>query len=154
MTLGLSYAKCKELGIDMLRTCRVPHFNTSYAVTFAVGERNPFKITFSGDTPPCDQLVGLGKNSTLLIHEATFSDKMAEYANETHHSTVSQAIEQGKKMNAKYTILHHISRRCNGIPYFDSKLNPNVGVAFDNMEIIESDLPKLSDLYEKYQKLF
>lgn len=154
MTSGLSYGKCKELGVTMLRTCRVNHFNTSYAISLATcdqNNQNQFKLTFSGDTPPCEPLVKLGKNSTLLIHEATYPDEMIEKAIKNRHCTISQAIEQSRQMNAKHTILTHFSRHLREIAYFDSKLAPDIGLAFDNMEIVESDLPKLGELYAKHK---
>lgn len=74
-------------------------------------------------------------------------------ANVKRHSTVSQAIEQGRAMNAKYTILTHFSQRYK-IPWIDGELNDSVGIAFDNMEIIESDLCKLSGFYPKLKEIF
>lgn len=144
---------CEKLGVNMLRTCRVPHLNSSHAITLTIGERDPFKLTFSSDTPPCDDLITLGRDSTLLIHEATYPDEFGDKAAKNRHSTLSQAIEQSKKMNAKYTILTHFSRS-QTIPIVDSAKYKNIGIAFDFMELTEKDLPKLSVLNEKYQKLF
>lgn len=144
---------CKNLGVQSLSTCRVPHADMAHAVSMNIG--NDFKLTFSGDTPKCDDLIRMGRNSTLLIHEATYPNKYTKNARENRHSTVSQALEQSKEMNAKYTILTHFSHRFgNTLPYIDTKVHPNVGVAFDFMEIIGSDLPKLSCLYENYRKEF
>lgn len=137
----------------MLRTCPVPHFNLSHALTLTVGDRDPFKLTFSSDTPPCDDLISLGRDSTLLIHEATYPDELSHKAEKNRHSTLSQAIEQSRKMNAKYTILTH-SSQIQTIPIIDSAKNKNIGIAFDFMEITEKHLPKLGTLNEKYQKLF
>lgn len=144
---------CKKLGIHMLRTCRVPHFNISHALTLSAGQRKPFQITFSSDTPPCRDLIHFGRDSTLLIHEATYPDRFSQKAQQNRHSTLSQAIEQSREMNAKYTILTHFSRRHN-IPFIDSVKHKNIGIAFDFMELTENDFPKLSLLNEKYQKLF
>ena len=38
------------------------------------------KVTYSGDTIPCEALIELGKNSDVLIHEATFSQELSETA--------------------------------------------------------------------------
>lgn len=125
----------------------------AYAVSMHLGSN--FKLTFSGDTPKCDDLIRMGQNSTLLIHEATYPNKFTRNAILNRHCTVSQALEQSKEMNAKYTILTHFSQRFgHTLPYIDTKLHPNVGVAFDFMEIIGSELPKLSYLYENYRKKF
>lgn len=144
---------CRKLGIHVLRTYRVPHFNMSHALTMTIGEAKPFKITFSSDTPPCEDLINLGRDSTLLIHEATYPDGLEHKAELNRHSTLSQAIEQSRKMNAKYTILTHFSRR-QAFPFVDSVKHKNIGIAFDFMELTENDFPKLSILNEKYQKLF
>lgn len=144
----------KKLGVQNLRTCRVPHFNISHAITLSMNNKSaPFKLTVSSDTTPCDDLVALGRNSTLLIHEATYPDEFICKATENRHCTVSQAIEQSQQMMAKYTILTHFSRRFN-FPIIDCSKYKNVGVAFDFMEVTENDLPKLGDLNEKYRKLF
>lgn len=79
----------------------------------------------------------LGKNSNLLIHEATMEDQLVFEARRKMHSTMSQAINIGKKMNAKFTILTHFSQRYAKIPYMpNDDLPSNVGIAFDNMEVI------------------
>lgn len=153
MTGGLSVGLCRKLGIHKLRTCRVPHYNISHAITLSIGEYKPFKLTFSSDTIPCDDLVHLGRNSTLLIHEATYSDELIHKATENRHCTVSQAIKQSQEMHAKFTILTHFSRRYK-FPRIESDKHKNVGIAFDFMELTENDLPKISSLIQKYQKVF
>lgn len=112
-----------------------------------------FKLTFSGDTMLSDDLVELGRNSNLLIHEATFANEYADIASSTRHSTVAQAIENSQKMNASYTVLTHLHQRFNSFPHIDTERYPNIGIAFDNMELIESDLPNISTLYQQYRSL-
>lgn len=106
-----------------------------------------FKLTYSGDTTPCSGLVAIGKNSTVLIHEATLEDDLALSADHKKHSTVSQAIGQGNKMNAKHIILTHFSQRYR-LPRLTRPLPNNVTIAFDNMELVESDLSLSHHLYE------
>jgi len=69
------------------------------------------KITYSGDTMPCESLIELGKNSDVLIHEATFSQELSDIALEKKHSTSVDAANDAKKMGAKKLILTHISSR-------------------------------------------
>ncbi len=77
-----------------------------------VGPKQPGrKITYSGDLKPCDSLIKLGKDSDILIHEATFAKALAEIAQEKKHSTSVDAAIDAKKMNAKQLILTHISAR-------------------------------------------
>lgn len=77
-----------------------------------VGPKRPGrKITYSGDTMPCQSLIELGKDSDLLIHEATYAKKLADVALEKKHSTSIDAANSAKKMNAKQLLLTHISSR-------------------------------------------
>ena len=77
-----------------------------------VGPKRPGrKVTYSGDTVPCENLIELGKNSDVLIHEATFSKDLSDIAKEKKHSTATDAAIDAKKMGAKQLILTHISSR-------------------------------------------
>ena len=77
-----------------------------------VGPKRPGrKITYSGDLAPSESLIELGRNSDILIHEATFANALADLATEKKHSTSVDAANEAKKMNAKQLILTHISAR-------------------------------------------
>lgn len=157
---GLTDEQKALLKINDLKTCRVPHMEFSYAISIKSNilpeNKDEFKLTFSGDTIPCESLIELGKDSTLLIHEATLEDTLAASAASKMHSTISQAIEQGEKMQAKYTVLTHFSQRYRILPPINDELiaNKNIGIAFDNMEIVPDDLPKLNDLYLKLKETY
>lgn len=124
-----------DLGLKSIATCGVRHCPNSFGVAleFQNDKDETIKITYSGDTMPCRELVELGKNSTILIHEATMEDELVAEAKLKMHSTVSQAINQGVEMNAKYTILTHFSQRYAKLPRIESTMNQNVAIAFDNM---------------------
>ena len=63
-------------------------------------------------------------------------DELAEEAAFKMHCTMSQALEVGKKMNARYTLLTHFSQRYAKLPRINGNdLPSNVGIAFDNMEV-------------------
>lgn len=154
------------LTLNELKTCAVEHIDQSYGISMKMNilpsttneqqQIDEFKLTFSGDTVPCDSLIELGRNSTLLIHEATLEDTLAASAAFKRHSTISQAIEQSEKMNAKYTLLTHFSQRYRTLPPINDDLikNKNIGIAFDFMEVIPSDLCKLNDLYFKLKETY
>ncbi|MFX1375683.1 MAG: ribonuclease Z [Promethearchaeota archaeon] len=77
-----------------------------------IGTKRPGrKITYSGDLMPGKSLIKLGKNSDILIHEATFAHDLAEIALEKKHSTSIDAAIEAKEMKAKQLILTHISSR-------------------------------------------
>lgn len=151
---GLSAEKAALVGLCSLRTCGVVHCPNAFGVTMTINQDQPFKLTYSGDTKPCSALIELGLDSTLLIHEATMEDELIDDALAKMHSTTSQAIEQGHKMNAKYTLLTHFSQRYAKIPRIEQHLVENVGIAFDNMEVVLSDLNYLNTLYPVLKKIF
>lgn len=51
------------------------------------------------------------------------------------HSTTSQAIDIGNKMNAKNIMLTHFSQRYAKLPRFNDNFANNIGIAFDNMQV-------------------
>ena len=55
----------------------------------------PFR--FSGDTMPTENLVKVGRDVTLLIHESSMSPDEEELAREKAHSTSAQAIDIGRR---------------------------------------------------------
>ncbi|KAG4077551.1 hypothetical protein HA402_002978 [Bradysia odoriphaga] len=152
----LSDERTAELGLNYIATCLVQHCPNAFGIAFEINADEPFKITYSGDTMPCRELVRLGQNSTLLIHEATMEDELLEEAQHKRHSTVSQAIEQGAKMNAKYTMLTHFSKRLRyaKIPKLEGDISTNVGIAFDNMEVTGRDLKYLHVMFPTLKVLF
>jgi ribonuclease Z len=105
-----------------------------------VGLKRPGrKITYSGDLTPCNSLIELGKNSDILIHEATFANELKEIAQEKKHSTSIDAANDAKKMNAKQLILTHISSR---YQENDSILLEEAKQIFENT-ILAKDLLKI-----------
>ncbi|MEQ2167117.1 hypothetical protein GOODEAATRI_000851 [Goodea atripinnis] len=113
-----------------------------------------WKLAFSGDTMPCDAFVNIGKNATLLIHEATLEDELEEEAVEKRHSTTSQAIGIGMKMNADFIMLNHFSQRYAKIPLFSEDFSDKVGISFDHMKICFRDFKILPKLIPALKTLF
>ncbi|MBW01070.1 Zinc phosphodiesterase ELAC protein 2, partial [Eschrichtius robustus] len=85
-------------GLEEFQTCLVRH--CKHAFGCALVHTSGWKVVYSGDTMPCEALVQMGKDATLLIHEATLEDGLEEEAVEKTHSTTSQAIGVGMRMNA------------------------------------------------------
>lgn len=98
------------------------------------------KITYSGDTRPCEEMIMLARDSTLLIHESTFIQNEKANAEEYGHSTAVDAAYIAKDSNSKELILTHISTRY-GPQYGDIMLEEaqeifkNTRLAHDFMEI-------------------
>ena len=71
----------------------------SIAYVVSVPLHRSYKLnlcSFSGDTLPTSALALAGRNSTLLIHEATMADDQEALALQKAHSTFRQAISVGK----------------------------------------------------------
>lgn len=63
------------------------------------------------DTRYCPNSVKLGMNSNVLMHEATFSDKLSDKADETGHSTAKDAARVANEAKTKLLVLTHFSAR-------------------------------------------
>ena len=69
------------------------------------------KVTYSGDTRPCEKMIELAQGSDVLIHEATYEHEDQDKAIENWHSTSKEAAEIAKEANVKLLVLTHISTR-------------------------------------------
>ncbi|KAJ5458693.1 hypothetical protein N7475_010081 [Penicillium sp. IBT 31633x] len=96
-------------GLEDLLTCRVRHCKGALAVSLVFP--NGFKLSYSGDCRPSDKFAIIGKGSTVLIHEATFQHDMVGSAIAKRHSTSAEAIEVGRRMEARAILLTHFSQR-------------------------------------------
>ncbi|XP_055837284.1 ribonuclease Z, mitochondrial [Episyrphus balteatus] len=148
----------KNMGIQSMSTCLVKHCQHSFGVSVLLDSKDefsePMKITYSGDTMPCEDLIELGANSTILIHEATMEDELLQEAKIKMHCTVSQALNVAQKMNAKHTILTHFSQRYAKLPRIPEGLLSNVAIAFDFMQVSVDDLKNFSSMYPVMKLMF
>ncbi|XP_073902957.1 zinc phosphodiesterase ELAC protein 2 isoform X2 [Castor canadensis] len=145
---------------SLLKTCDLEEFQTclvrhcKHAFGCALVHTSGWKVVYSGDTMPCEALVQMGKDATLLIHEATLEDGLEEEAIEKTHSTTSQAIGVGMRMNAEFIMLNHFSQRYAKIPLFSPDFNEKVGIAFDHMKVCFGDFPTVPKLIPPLKALF
>ncbi|XP_072531225.1 zinc phosphodiesterase ELAC protein 2 [Salminus brasiliensis] len=151
-TKSFIQATLKINDLSKFQTCLVRHCRNAFACSLT--HQSGWQLVFSGDTMPCEALVQMGKNATLLIHEATLEDGMEEQAIEKRHSTTSQAIDVGMKMNAEFTMLNHFSQRYAKIPLFSDRFNQRVGISFDHMRIRLGDFRILPRLLAPLKALF
>ena len=119
----------RTLGVT-LRCCDVDHpaFSSGAIITSntIAGERDnvdadksicdlappqAWKLVYSGDTRPCEQLHRAGDGATVLIHEATMENDLEEMALQKRHSTTAEAVADGLAVRAERTILTHFSQR-------------------------------------------
>lgn len=151
-TKSFIQAVLKKNELSKFQTCFARHCKNAFACSLT--HESGWKLVFSGDTMPCDALVDIGKNATLLIHEATLEDGMEDEAFEKRHSTTSQAIGIGMKMNAGFIVLNHFSQRYAKIPLFSDDFDNKVGISFDHMRIQFGDFPMLPRLIRPLKALF
>lgn len=141
-----------KLGLKNLSTVLVRHCKHAYGLTLTT--EAGWKLTYSADTMPCEALVEAGKESDLLVHEATMEDDLADEAIIKMHSTTSQAIDVGKRMGAKFTLLTHFSQRYAKLPLISESFHGTVGCAFDHMRVCPKDLPALPLLFPALKSIF
>lgn len=108
-------AQMKEaIGFSNCLSVPVQHCPYSYAVIL---DGTPFgRVVYSGDCRPSQKLALAARPADLLIHESTFEDSMRAEACLKRHSTIGEALEIAKKMNARCTVLTHFSQRYPRIP--------------------------------------
>ncbi|KAI9249682.1 beta-lactamase-like protein [Phascolomyces articulosus] len=112
-----------------------------YAYGLTIDHQTGWKLVYSGDTRPCDNLVEAGQNATLLIHEATLEDGMKAEAIAKRHSTTEEAVEVGQ--NQRYP----------KVPSLSSEQS-NVCFSFDLMTIPIKRIPVLPKYTEAISLLF
>ncbi|KAJ3339301.1 hypothetical protein HDU93_008408 [Gonapodya sp. JEL0774] len=112
-------------------------------------ESREFKFVFSGDCRPSDHLAYVGRDATVLVHEATFEDALIEEAIEKSHCTVGEAVQVAEKMAARNLLLTHFSQRYPKVPTIavhHADFSPMTGVAFDMMRVRVSDFSRLEKM--------
>lgn len=100
--------------------------------------------SFCSDTAYTEKILPFIKDSSLLYHEATFTEVQKERAKATFHATAKQAAEIAQKASVRELILGHISSR-----YSETETHlieakeffQNTKVAQDGMKI---DLSKIN----------
>ncbi|KAI9599548.1 beta-lactamase-like protein [Syncephalis fuscata] len=140
-----------SLCLTAIRTTDVIHCPMAYGIS--IEHESGWKIVYSGDTRPCNKLVDMGQDATLLIHEATLEDTMQQEAIDKKHSTTSEAVDIGQRMNAYSILLTHFSQRYPRIPPLNY-IPPRTGFAFDMMRVAIRDLWKMPVMLPAVRALF
>ena len=96
------------------------------------------KISYSGDTRPCEEMIRLARDSDILIHESTYEAEDHQRAVDNAHSTSVEAAEIAREANVNELVLTHISTRYTSDENIKSeaqKVFKNTKVARDYMKI-------------------
>ncbi|RXK38185.1 hypothetical protein M231_04559 [Tremella mesenterica] len=102
------------LSLEELQIPLVEHRGRAWGLVLK--HQTGWKVVYSGDTMPSENLIQAGKGATVLIHEATLEDDKPDVAKEKGHSTFSQAVGVGRKMGASHILLNHFSQRYPKLP--------------------------------------
>jgi ribonuclease Z len=99
-----------ELGNNKLFFCKACHPTAEEAYALLIQTSRGLRIAYSGDTSePCQDFLGcIGESVDVLIHEATCNEQNKDVCHKYGHTTTREAVEIGKKLGAKLTILNHI----------------------------------------------
>ncbi|GAW10991.1 hypothetical protein ANO14919_003290 [Xylariales sp. No.14919] len=160
-----SSQETEQFGVKSIEGCWVDHCFGALATAFIFP--SGLKIAYSGDCRPSDAFVQIGRGATILIHESTFSDELRGDAIAKKHSTMSEAIDVGRRMGARRILLTHFSQRYQKIPDmnedFDirrdietadkTKSDEVILVAFDYMRVKLGEFRKAQAFLPAIQKL-
>ncbi|CAG8487437.1 10121_t:CDS:10 [Ambispora gerdemannii] len=140
-----------DLGLKDITSVEVIHCPSAYGISLQ--HLNGWKLVYSGDTRPCDNLIRVGKNATLLIHEATFENDLIEDALGKRHCTTSEAVKVSERMNAQSTLFTHFSQRYPKVPVFTDAHN-RIGISFDLMQFRLGEFYKLPKYVKALKVLY
>ncbi len=96
------------------------------------------RVVYATDSRPAATTVSAAKNADLLIHEATYSNELKDFASKRKHSTAMEAAEVAKKADVKQLILFHPSARYKdtGVLVKEARsVFKNTRMAMDGMKI-------------------
>ena len=137
--------KIKNLSIEYFE---VDHKPVKYAYGFNFYSSNK-KITISGDTKPCNNLIKYSQNTDILLHEVFIEGELKATSMRTnktlhnvksYHTSSKDVGKIAKICNAKKLVLTHF------VPtqFNEKKLKNLVKKDFRNTLIIGKDLLKIS----------
>jgi len=72
------------------------------------------KLSYTGDTTPCNGYVEDIRGSRVLVHDSTFHSELEEEAKDKGHSTSKQAALRALEAGVELLILTHVSSRYRG----------------------------------------
>ena len=113
VTIPPSLLDLAEINAVLVQHC---HGARAVSITLPSG----FKVSYSGDCRPSKAFEAIGRDSTVVIHEATFDDELAGDAVAKNHSTTSEALGVAQGMRAKACVLTHFSQRYQKIPVLET----------------------------------
>ena len=68
-------------------------------------------VVLTGDTRPARSVLDVARGADVLVHDGTFSDEERTRADETGHSTATDAAELARAAGVRMLVLTHLSNR-------------------------------------------
>ena len=106
--------------------------------------RTGLSIVYSGDTVPNRILVEQSKDVDVLIHEATFTEKHAEEAEVSKHSTARGAALAAEAAQVKLLILFHYSGRYRSQEPFLEEARPVFRRTYASLDMLKVSLKRVN----------
>ncbi|AEO58149.1 hypothetical protein MYCTH_2305317 [Thermothelomyces thermophilus ATCC 42464] len=106
--------------LPRVEACFVDHCYEATAAVLTFPDTG-LKVAYSGDCRPSRPFAELARGAHLLVHECTFEDELAGDAAAKKHSTLSEALEVGRRMEARRILLTHFSQRYPKLPVVDEE---------------------------------
>jgi ribonuclease Z len=123
------------LGLPRIEACLVDHCHEAMAVVLTFPDTG-LKIAYSGDCRPSAEFARLGQGAHLLLHECTFDDELRGDALAKKHSTLSEALDVGRRMQARRILLTHFSQRYPKLPNVNEEALKGNGDAGRDVEVL------------------
>lgn len=143
----LNHGRCEleddTFGLKAITRIPVPHCWLSMGTEIEL--TSGLRIAYSGDCRPSTKFAEACKGAHLLIHECTFDDDMQSHAKRKMHSTISEALDVARQMEARKTLLTHFSQRyvkSDSLKRDQTGQTGNVLMAFDHMNVKLGDFKK------------
>ena len=89
---------------DDISALEVPHHD----ITLAYRIDRKKSVSYTSDMGPNEKIVEFAKNSDLLIHDVSASEKQADWAHKYHHCSSKDAAINAKRANVKILAMVHI----------------------------------------------
>jgi ribonuclease Z len=136
--LGINFYSIEVFHCDESYGCFLEEYKLSGVEST---EFKPWKISYSGDTRPCNNFSNYAYDSTVFIHEATFEDELQKDAEDKMHSTFEEAICLGKENKSWNVVLTHFSPRYAKFVTWNSSLyDRRILLSHDFLSVNISDL--------------
>ncbi|MCL4389256.1 MAG: ribonuclease Z [Candidatus Marsarchaeota archaeon] len=110
-------ARCKRLGLEgerhseILKKGAVQIGKKKIKLNDVATKIAGRKIVYATDTRPIESTITAARGADLIIHEATYTEELKDFAKERLHSTAKEGARVAKMAGAKRLIIFHMSAR-------------------------------------------